>query len=285
MSPLTPGPEPAISIEQATPAEIEGAWSGPGDGPSWESTFPDGCQVRFHSGVSGDHRLAYGDRALFHLSSDGRTLLCAPADFSEPSWKRFLLDTVLWSVSLINGCDALHASAIDRPEGVVAFVARTGGGKTSLAAELVRRGRHLFSDDVVALRREDGQIRAHPGPLLMNLPVAADRGSTAPIGATLGEFDDESWVALAPAAAESRSMGAIYLLDRRPGLQPAVERMAATALDLLPHSIALHKDAERQRGRFELFSDLATEVPIYALKADVTATPADLADLVERGAP
>ena len=119
----------------------------------------------------------------------------------------------------------------------------------------------------------------------MNLPVAADRGSTGPIGATLGEFDDESWVALAPAAAESRSMGAIYLLDRRPGLQLAVERIAATALDLLPHSIALHKDAERQRARFELFSDLATEVPIYALKADVTATPADLADLVERGAP
>jgi hypothetical protein len=274
-------PDGTLRLELSTPAAVERAWSGPGEGPNWETVFPDGCFVRFQPGMAGDHHLAYGGQATFHFSPGAGTLLCAPADPADPAWKRFLLDTGLWSVSLIRGYEALHASAVELPEGVVAFVAEMGGGKTSLAAEFVRSGNPLFADDVVALRPADGEVRAYPGPPLMNLALAQSQAG-AEIGTVLATFDDEAWIAVSNSANESRPLAAVYLLDRRAGLENAVERVAVTVLDLLPHSIGFHHLRGRRRTRFEAFAELAASVPIFALRADTVATPASIADLVRR---
>jgi hypothetical protein len=273
--------EGAVALELCDPAAIEAAWSGRGEGQTWETVFPDGCPVRFLPGRAGDHYLAYGERALFHLAPGAGTVLCAPADVDEPSWKRFLLDTGLWSVSLLRGHEALHASAVELPDGVVAFAARMGGGKTSLAAELVRQGHPLFADDVVALRPAEDGLQAHPGPPLMNLPLEQARaGSHAPIGAVLATFDDEAWVAVTRPATEPKPVAALYLLDRRPGVEDEVQRIAPTAIDLLPHSIGFYHQRERVRTRFEVFADLATNVPVLELRANVGTTPAAIAELV-----
>jgi hypothetical protein len=244
--------------------------------------FPDGCFVRFQPGVAGDHRLEYGERATFHFSPGADTLLCAPADPADPAWKRFLLDTGLWSVSLIRGYELLHASAVELPEGVVAFVADMGGGKTSLAAEFVRSGSPLFADDVVALRPADGEVRAYPGPPLMNLSLEQPQAGAAEIGPVLATFDDEAWVAVANRANGARSLAAVYLLDRRAGLEEAVEPFEATVLDLLPHSFGFRHLRGRTRTRFEAFSELAACVPVFKLMADTAATPAAIAQLVRR---
>ena len=82
-----------------------------------------------------------GTARIFHLSTDGRVLRCAPTDRDDPIWQRVLLDTVLWTVSLLRGYEQLHASAVRTADGVIAFTAGSGGGKTSLAAEFLRRGR------------------------------------------------------------------------------------------------------------------------------------------------
>jgi hypothetical protein len=275
-------PDGMLRLDLSTSAAVERAWSGPGEGPSWETVFPEGCFVRFQPGKAGDHRLEYGGQTSFHFSPDARTLLCAPADPADPAWKRFLLDTGLWSVSLIRGYEALHASAVELPEGVVAFVAQMGGGKTSLAAEFVRCGNPLFADDVVALRPTDGEVRAYPGPPLMNLALEQSRAGAAEIGTVLATFDDEAWVAVSNSADEPRPLAAVYLLDRRAGLDDAVKRVEATVLDLLPHSFGFHHLRGRRRTRFEAFAELAASVPVFKLMADTATTPAAIAHLVRR---
>ncbi len=61
----------------------------------------------------------------------------------------------------------LHASSVSVPEGTVALLGFPGEGKSTLAAALVRGGFQLVTDDVLALRWEDGEVprprRGHGG--------------------------------------------------------------------------------------------------------------------------
>jgi hypothetical protein len=61
------------------------------------------------------------------------------------------------------GWPALHASSVVVDDVAVGFLSRHGGGKTSLATALVRRGHPLLSDDLLALTPTASGILARPG--------------------------------------------------------------------------------------------------------------------------
>jgi hypothetical protein len=237
-------------------------------------------------GTDGDYLFRYGEEAWFHLASDG-TLRCAPGEPRDRAWLRALLDSVLLSVSLLSGYEALHASAVERTDGVVAFLAGTGGGKTTVAAELVRRGNALFCDDVLALlTSSNGMVWAYPGPPHLNLALDRDSHTCAvDVGETMEVFGEEAWVAVRRAAHQPRPLAAVCLLERRAGLQQTLTALPSNSLTLLPHVLSIGGGPARARARFALYGDLAAMVPIYRLQADVDVTPGELADLVERELP
>jgi hypothetical protein len=240
----------------------------------WTTRF-DGQDYAMRRLRDGSHTFDYGDRASFHLSPDGRELRCAVADPADPAWQRLFLDTILWSCSQLRGFELLHSSTVRLPEGAVAIVSATGGGKTSLAAELIGRGATLVSDDVLALDRVDGRLAGHPGPPVMNLPLTGP----ADLGREIARFPDERWVALDRVARGPQPLAAICLLERRPGAELSAERRPSTPVDLLPH--VFQGGPRGAAARFELLSDLVTEVPAFRLAADVHVPPAELADAVE----
>ncbi|MGH2763901.1 MAG: hypothetical protein ACRDLD_15205, partial [Thermoleophilaceae bacterium] len=256
------------------------SWSGPARPPVWETRFPDGQSVRAELGTAGDQLLVYGDRARFHLSADLGTITCAARDEADPHCQRFLLDTVLWWLCLSRGQQVVHAGAVETERGVLAVAAATGAGKTTLCAELLRRGASLFSDDVLVVERGAGGPIAYPGPPLMNLPSEA--GYPADFGRAIARFpaQAESWVAVERAAERPQPVAALFLLRRAPGLPLAAERREATVLDLLPHLWGLPHATEGPQERFQLASDLAATTPIYDLTADPEVPAATLADLV-----
>jgi hypothetical protein len=139
----------ALSLRLAPHSQIRRLWSGADGEPVW-TTAIDGRPYAMTLGRGGDYLMAYGEEARFLLSADLRELRCTLARPGEPSWRRFLLDTVLWSVSLLRGVELLHASAVQSGAGVTAFAAFSGGGKTSVARELLLHGATLFADDIVA---------------------------------------------------------------------------------------------------------------------------------------
>lgn len=279
MPPVDELTSPIVSIRLSTREEIERTW--PGTVDRIVGTLPDGCSFRGELGGNGARRLTYGERATYVLSADAGTILCAPADFEEPSWQRFLLDSVLLKASDAHGFEALHASAVEGPTGVLAFATRSGGGKSSIAAELARRGRRFFADDVLAMAQADGQVHAYTAPPVMNLPLAAETSFPTQLGEALAAFDDEVWVAVRDHASEPRRVAGIYLLTREPGLTLGVDLLPPSPMHLLPHVLTGGRSNERVKSRFELLGDLAAQAPIYRLRAPLDAGVTQLADRVE----
>jgi hypothetical protein len=266
-----------LSLQLALDSQIQRLWS-PADGePVW-TTAIDGRPYSMTLGREGDYLMAYGEEARFQLSADLRELRCAPARPAESAWRRFLLDTVLWSASLLRGVELLHASAVQAGTGVTAFAGFSGGGKTSLARELLLRGATLFSDDIVAVPPTEGELRAHPGPALMNLPrrIGGHKG----VADVLWRFPREDWVTVPHAASGPDRITAVCLLRRRPGAALGMRRVQPTVLDLLPFTLGFPHLRGRQRQRFLLFARLAVEVPVYELSAPPEAPSRALADLV-----
>jgi hypothetical protein len=277
---LAPAPEEpdALSVQLASDADLECLWSGADGEPVWVTAI-DGRRYTMAPGREGDYLMTYGRDARFLLSSDLRELRCSPARPTQAGWRRFLLDTVLWSASLLNGIELMHASAVRSEAGVTAFAAFSGGGKTSLAFELMRRGASFFADDILAFPPSGDELHAHPAPALMNLPrhnTGHDR-----VGDVLGRFPAEDWVAVPGAAREPDRVTTVCLLRRRPAARLALRRLRPTVLDLLPFALAFPHLRARRRQRFMVFARLATEAPVYELSAPPDAPPGSLADLVE----
>jgi hypothetical protein len=270
-----------LILSLASSVEIERLWSGAAGEPVW-TTAIDERLYTMELGNAGDYLMTYRDTGTFLLSPDMRELRCAPAARWAPDWQRFLLDTVLWSASLLRGVELLHASAVHGTKGVVAFAGFSGAGKTSVAAELIRRGGGFFTDDILALAPSLQGLRAHPGPSLMNVPRKGRSGvGFSGFCERLARFTNEDWVGLTDAAPEPDRVAAICLLRRRRGAGLSLRPLQPTVLDLLPFTIGFRHLRGRMRQQFMLFARLATEVPVYELFAPLDAPPPALADLVE----
>lgn len=278
----TPGPygEADLTLRLDTGGEIADRWSAASGVPAWQTMFASHCHVRVERGRAGDHLLTFGRTASFHLDSAGESLLCSPTAAKGIEWQRFLLDTVLYCVSLLRGFEALHASAVCVDDRVVAIVAAPGGGKSTFAAELVRRGHSLFADDVLALSPGEGGVLAHPGPPLMTLTAAS--GAVEELGEPLAGPGDDGlcWVRVGRTCERPRPLAATFILDRHQeeGLQRLREGAPGR---LLPHMLSLDRDPARALARFGLLRGLAGKTPIYRLCAP-DGDLAEPAGLVER---
>ncbi len=268
-----------VEIRQKPPAAVASMLS---QAPVriWDTVI-DGCAYEMWRGSAGDHRFTWGERAVFHLDVGAETLTCGFAADGDAGARRLLCDTVLWSVSLLRGYELLHAGAVSLGGETVAIVAASGGGKTSLVAELLCRGGELLCDDILALSSVDGRVVAHPGPPLMNLPLASLDAMPAEVGRVVAVLGEEAWVEVAGRVSEPRALSAICLLERGAGLPTGLAPHPRGPLMLLPHALALPGSRARLRHRFELLGDLISEVPVLHLTGGDEASPPVLADAIE----
>ncbi len=84
-----------------------------------------------------------------YLVSNGREIVVSPEPGALPlDVRAYLLGTLFVVLCQQRKLLPLHASAVSDGKGVVAFLARSGQGKSSLAAHLAQRGFHVLADDV-----------------------------------------------------------------------------------------------------------------------------------------
>jgi hypothetical protein len=274
-----------LDLELATAEQVQASWSGCAE-IGWEAMI-DGARFVVEIGRAGDHRFVHGDRCAHHLSADRGRLLCVPgldtdserrpansAPDGQLLWWRVVLDSVLFTVALLAGREALHAGAVATPAGAVAITAAAGGGKSTLLNELLGRGLALLSDDVVVLQeRANAAPLAHPGPPLMTAPSTL----TASGGAVIASLGAENWVAM-PVYPDALPLAALVILDRGAGRQTALQLIQAPLAPLLGSLLRFPHTSERERARFELAGALASHTPVWQLTADLTVTPSVLAD-------
>lgn len=260
-----------LSCAFAAPETVRSLWSGTVGEPLHESLVGDGSRLRVERGAGGDHRVLY-DSFELHLSPDLAVLTCAPPPEPSAAWERALLDWAPYAAAVLAGRHCLHASAVGLEAGVVAFTAAAGGGKTTLAAELVARGATFFCDDVLALEPGDGRVLAHPGP-----PFASLDAGLAPlaqrIGRARGRIGEELWVKVERRASAPAPLAAVVLLERRAGgpAEPAIGPADFFALRGAAVGFAAGPD---ERERFAVLAALAGEAELLRLQAS-PAVPAE----------
>jgi hypothetical protein len=289
--------EPLLHLQLVTPQSIADTWSGM-DTIGWEGVI-DGVPFVVERGRAGDHRFVHGTDpalgrdsddergphgicAVHHLSANANVLQCAPARQDEQLWWRVVLDSVLYTVALLQGYEALHAGALAIPDGAIAITATTGGGKSTLVAELLGRGLTLMADDVLVLESSgpDGPPLAHPAPPLMTVPTGrlqalSQVSSGEPIAALAGEC----WIPI-PVHPEPLPLKALVVLNRRPGLATGMRQANSPLAALLRSLLRFPRTPERERARFDLAGAISAHVPVWELDADPSVDPGKLADLL-----
>lgn len=272
---------PTLALELVTPAELTASWSTPDGPPLWRGRLGDGATLTIERGTDGDLLFTHGDLARHRLDPSGHVLECAPR---RPGldWQRVLLAKVLSSISVMRGYEALHASAVESPWGVLAIAAPSGMGKSTLALVLMQRGWPLVTDDVLALTTDAEGVHAYPGTPHMNVaPGSSDRIPLRDIGSSLAVLHSERWVAAHEVVSEPRPVHAVCLLERRRCMPLELRTLPANPLPLVPYMLGLPGDLERERHRFELYADLVASVTFMRLVGDLDVGAAQLADTIE----
>jgi hypothetical protein len=168
------------------------------------------------------------------------------------------------------GIPALHASAVRIGSGAVGFLARSGGGKSSLAAAFLQAGAPLLTDDVLPVEELGGTFLARPGyPQTRLEPDTARRFLGRTEGLTAVSPDDTKLhVPVDRFEGSALPLSALYLVERRPGppeILPLPRRQAV--IELVRHSFSpyLVEAAGLQPRRLDLFARLVRQVPVQRL--------------------
>jgi hypothetical protein len=281
MTPADPDEFPALELCLETPAELRAAWLGLDGAGSWRGRLSDGNELTIERGQAGCLLFSYGELAQFRFDPAAGRLGCSPADLEALDWQRVLLGRVLAHVSIAFGREALHAAAVETSLGVVAIAAPGGMGKSTLAAELVRRGHRFFCDDVLVLGSGEG-AEAYPGSPHMNLDLVGDGAGATFAGSTLGVLSGERWIAVGDYASRPAPVAAIVLLERAAGLSLEARSLPTSPLTLAPFMIGLPEDEGREDTRFALYSDLVESAAIVHLSGGAGHGPSEFAETLER---
>jgi hypothetical protein len=279
---------PRTRIELVSPAAINELWPATGTERLLEETFDDPTPARtIDRHPDAGYRLFARHFGVALISPDSSRIACAPPPAATAwRWQRFLLGRILPWAALIAGREVLHASAVRIGDGAIAFVGPSGAGKTTLAARLLLRGAGLLTDDVLAVDRGDGAVRAHPGAAIVAVrdPEREALGPTdfGRLG-TLVEHSDKSYVWV-DREAEALPLRAVYFLEPATGRRdnPAIETLPAVDPRLLLAStfVVSVRSPERLRRLLDVCADLAATARAYRVAVDRSAGPERLAAAV-----
>lgn len=277
---LDVGPVGRTAIGRADLVVVEGGpddWSGPTGVRS--TRWVDDAVFSVERGRSGDLLMQWGRDGTFHLA--GRTLRAHGRQ--DDRWRRVLLDSALASAALSLGAEAMHAGAVAVGDTAIAVTAATGGGKSTLLAELLAASYPLIADDVLVV---DEKLIAHPAPPVMNLPHIRPPGCTpaAALGRVLARLEDEDWLAVRDHDGP-RPLAALVVLDRAKRWRTAeIVPMPPAPAPLLALLLQSGAAPERAVARLDRAAAIGRGVSLWQLRAPVDATPPELARLVQEAA-
>ena len=128
-----------------------------------EWNLPDGSVWLYFGRQDSGYVLRFPGIADFLVNRRAQGVRCYPSPGVPPeSIRHLFLDQVLPLVVNGPGKLVVHASAVASPYGAIAFLGRTGYGKSTLAASFSRRGFPMMTDDCLLLEEDKGRLFAVP---------------------------------------------------------------------------------------------------------------------------
>jgi hypothetical protein len=202
-----------------------------------------------------------------YLVLEGREVIVEPADGALAlDVRAYLLGTIFAVLCHQRGLLPLHASAVSSNGGVIAFLGHSGEGKSSLAANLARRGFPIVADDICLVdARGAGPAMVIPvAPWLKLWRTSLDQLGLAAHGLDPVFSQDDKYRFPVEQVVERQPIRKLIFLERRAGLlqqsegspgRPA-EIRAVTPLRALPllmnltHQVYLLEASGRREENF-----------------------------------
>ena len=241
--------------------------------PCGQLAWPNAVTVTLARGLDGDE-IAVSDTGRFTLHRDSDTITHhAPPDCDRAAVALDLIGLVLPFALHRDGAWCVHASAVQVGDGVIAFVASRGTGKSTLAAACVQAGCALVADDVVVMRAHGASVTVTPS----GVPVRLHERTARRLGADAGTIDEWGKVRIAgELATRDAPLTAIYILNAvlpDAAVERALRAARSAALSLLVNGkITELLGASGAGEALARCAAIAAAVPVYDL-----AVPRDLA--------
>jgi hypothetical protein len=122
--------------------------------PTHHWTLPDGQLWLSFARTDEAHWLRFPGLADYQVSLDGRRVVqCAAPGTDEVTLEHLFLNQVLPLAQSLQGELVFHASAVSVDAGAVAFLGRSGRGKSTLAASFASTGHAFLTDDGLQLEK------------------------------------------------------------------------------------------------------------------------------------
>lgn len=259
--------------------EVEEVWVSEAEGPRFRGRF-----ALFRQPEGFGLAVAAEGRGLFRCAPGAiRIEWTAPGTGAEHYLFSYALP--LWLET--RGVPVLHGSAVSIGGRAVAFLGRSGTGKSTLCAELLRLGCGFVADDALALHRTGerdegrdarGAWRCAPGPPLLRLWPSGLEGRLAVAAGGLPRVHDtleKRWLPASggsvPPAPAGLPLAAVYVLERRPEAGGPVEVSGFGARDalvrVLEHGVAAGPAAALGLSgrRLERLAELVEALPVRRL--------------------
>ncbi len=133
-------------------------------------TFEDGTVwTEFYRSGEG-YLLRFPELADFEVSADGTEVIAHPAAATDEATVEHLYINQLVPLALSRqGRPAYHASVVTVPGGAVAFLGKTGMGKSTLAASFALRDAEFLTDDALLIEENESGCRAMPSHASLRL--------------------------------------------------------------------------------------------------------------------
>lgn len=275
---------PGTRVDLVGPDEIDRDWPAGDAERVLEERFGGDEPVRtIDAHPSAGYRLYARHFGLARLSPAGERILCSPPDVAPWNWQRFLVGRILPWAAVLRGLEVFHASAVTIGGRAVGFVGPTGAGKTSLAVQLVARGARFVTDDVLALDRPDGGVRAHPGAAIASVRPAERDAIPSPTWDTLGPVlghSEKTYLEL-PREDGPAPLAGLYFLRSTGG--HAVEHLERPDPRLLLASTFVLgvRTPARLANQLDLCAQLGREVPMFGLEVAQHTGSRHVAEVVE----
>ncbi|MEP7382358.1 MAG: hypothetical protein ABI910_11760 [Gemmatimonadota bacterium] len=191
-------------------------------------------------------------------------------DVDERELVRWVIGATTTAILYQRRLVPLHASAVVIDGSLVAFLAPSNVGKSSLAAACVAEGAVAFADDTLAVHRGDGVVPASPpGWTQLRVPAATWTSLDPTAFRVLREESDGTRIvhSAPPVADDALPLAALFLLQIGDRLE--VERL--TPFDLLTRLRGLLSRPSLSRplgvetGVFSSLGQIAAQVPAWRI--------------------
>ncbi|MCL4752381.1 MAG: hypothetical protein KJ015_19620 [Myxococcales bacterium] len=203
--------------------------------------------------------------AQAELDEQRQTLTVRPDPGAATGLVELLLGSMLAMILTVRGATILHASAVSRGDRAIAVVGAEGGGKSTLAALLVRDGARLVTDDVLRIGVEQFGVTWSRGTTDLRLRAHARQVALEP---ALVSTPDGRWAQRAPLAHGDRGPLLAIILPRlaRSPVPVTLERLtrarALLGLAFAPRLRGL-RDPDALRGQFQGLASVVRRIPVF----------------------